>query len=402
MNSMHKLSCVTALLLVTLIQPAISVGQNSDFDKKIGENRQKADTTRAEVARQIDEREAKRKEKLEARREEVRQWTKTQFEIGEREVIDKPAMMAPRLQQWQTQRDNEVFRLLNFREKSVGGIESGKALNTLLGRIGSAALENSEARKLNPLYGVPLYGATAEMQVNNEMLRKLSWEQNLLGAKSSGAFNKDPGDVEWPQILRDERWAESRHAVEEARARVLDELKAGRGVTTDLEKALCNAIATLNSDYAQFSKQWIKNPPPVASRPEEYRRLCNGKRHIEKLINTTYQLVDATEIADVAPVEKFQEGNIEDFLAYMQRNNLQFSPATKGPSRTAYYQVFNLMVRYYLDLKAVTNAEREIDREIERIDRIEEKAIGDALASQPIINLVEPADVKVIEDLIAQ
>jgi hypothetical protein len=65
-------------------------------------------------------------------------------------------------------------------------------------------------------------------------------------------------------------------------------------------------------------------------------------------------------------------------------------------------QVFNLMVRYYLDLKAVTNAEREIDREIERIDRIEEKAIGDALASQPVINLVAPADVKVIEDLIAQ
>ena len=270
MNSMHKLSCVASLLLVAIIQPAISIGQNSNLDKKVGENRQKADTTRAEVARQIDEREAKRKEKLEARREEVRQWTKTQFEIGEREVIDKPAMMAPRLQKWRDPcRDNEVFRLLNFREKSVGGIESGKALNTLLGRIGSAALENSEARKLNPLYGVPLYGATAEMQVNNEMLRKLSWEQNLLGAKSSGAFNRDPGDVEWPQqILRDEqRWAESRHAIEEARAlRVLDELKAGRGVTTDLEKTLCNAIATLNSDYAAV-QQAVDQKSPAGGQP---------------------------------------------------------------------------------------------------------------------------------------
>ncbi len=153
-------------------------------------------------------------------------------------------------------------------------------------------------------------------------------------------------------------------------------------------------------EYAEFSKQWIKNPPPAASRPEEYRRQCNGKQHNEKLINTTYQLVDATEITDVGPAEKFAGGNIEDFLPYMQRNNLRFSPATKGPNRTAYYQVFNLMVRYYLDLKAVTNAEREIDREIERIDRIEENAIEAALAAQPVINLIGVEDIRLIQELI--
>ena len=124
----------------------------------------------------------------------------------------------------------------------------------------------------------------------------------------------------------------------------------------------------------------------MASRAESYRRLCNGQRHVEKLIAAVYQVLEASNITDVTPAEKFAEGNIEDFLAYMHRNNLRFAPPTKGTDRSAYHQVFDLMARYYLDIKAVTKAQEEIENEIARLDQIDQNAVEAALTDKADID----------------
>ncbi len=382
--------------------PAAFGTENTDYQKRVEELRQRVGATKADVAREELERLANRKEQLEVRLSEIKQWTKHQFELSERDVIDKPAVMAPLLKRWQVQRENELHRLLQARDKSAGGIESGKALNTLLEHIGSAASENSQSRKINPDYAVPLYGPTEKQQITDDMLRRLGWQDNTLGAKATGRFNQDPMDIEWPPALLDERWAESRHSIEEARGRLFGELRAGRGVPRDLDKQLRASVAQLNADYASYFREWTRNPRVSAKGAQEYHRLCNGKRHIEKLIAAIYQVTEATTIEDVTPTEKFAGGNIEDFLAYMHRNNLLFNTPTKNTDRKAYYQVFDLMVRYYLDLKAVSNAQLEIEREIQRIDRIDEDAIAAALDQDAVVvNLISKDDRNDLQKLIA-
>ena len=384
---------------IALTWASDSRAQKADFREQIRENR-KTVVTDAEVADEVLARNDKRREELRKRLADLQVWTSAQFEIGEREVIDKPKILANRLKKAEEQRENEIYRLLNFSEKSAGGIETGKALNTLLEVIGPAARDNAEARKLNPLYGVQLSAGTTGVLIDEKLWSGLGWQDNTLGAKATGKINQDPIDVEWPQILKDPRFAESRHAIEEARERLLTDLRAGKGVSSELEKAMRDAVANLNRDYAEYTKQWIKNPPPRASRPAEYQRLCYGKRHIEKLITSTYQVVEARGIEEVAPAAQFAGGNIEDFVAYMQVNNLRFSPPSKTTDRRAYYTVFNQMLRYYLDLKAVTNAEREIDEEIARLDQIDARAVATALDHRPVVNVVAPVDVKFIQDLV--
>jgi hypothetical protein len=375
------------------------LAQKADFRNQVNDNRRNG-ATDADAARDVLERNAKRKEELRQRLEDLKKWTDKQFEIGEREVIDRPKLLARRLKNLEKDRENELFRLLNFPEDSTGGIESGKALNTLVERLGPAARDNVESRKMNPLYGIPLADGTTGIVFDEKLLSHLSWQENTLGAKAGGKLNQDPIDINWPKVLQEARWAENRQAIEKARESILTGLRSGKGVSAELEEQIRDAVGQLNTDFAAYFKQWVQNPPPAAARPAEYQRLCFGKRHIEKLITSVYQVSDASSLEDVGPATKFPGGNVEELLAYFQANNLRFAPPSKPTDRSAYHTVFRQMVRYYLDLKAVANAEKEIDEEIGRLDRIDDQTVATALDHRAVVNVIDSDDEKLIRDLV--
>src|SRR5690606_21413640 len=127
---------------------------------RIQSARSAAEQDRINAALEIKKQADERARQLEARLAEVKQWTTAQFELGERNVIDKPAAMSELMQRWQKQRENEIYKLLQFPETSRGAIESGRALNSLLDGVGPAAVHDLRTRELSPAGALPLHPAT--------------------------------------------------------------------------------------------------------------------------------------------------------------------------------------------------------------------------------------------------
>jgi hypothetical protein len=104
----------------------------------------------------------------------------------------------------------------------------------------------------------------------------------------------------------------------------------------------------------------------------EYNRISQGKEHIKKLVICAGQLVELSGYQIMAQ-ELFNGGNVEDYLAYFQRNNLRFAPAAPN-HRGAYYKVFNMMVRYYLDQKAAAKLDQQLSTEIADLKSVDKDA----------------------------
>ncbi|CAL1125396.1 unnamed protein product [Cladocopium goreaui] len=352
-----------------LIAPLVtnSTSQAEDIDlTRLNERRESAEAQRIRSAEALLKENRKEIERLQKRLDETRKWTQAQFNLAERDEINKPELVSQLMQRWQNHREQEIHRLLQFPDKSAGGIESGKALNTLLKHVGAAAYQNDIARRANPDHATPLYEATASTLVDGDLLKHLSYQSKTLGAKAVGRFNDAPMDINWPAELKHERFEKHRSMIETGRDSLLNQLGSNQGITPELEAQLREAVAVLNRDFQQYRKEWIQSPPSSGeSRSHKYRDLCNAERHINKLVCTVYQVVEASGMKDVMPSEEFKPGNIEAFLAYMQRHNIEFAAPSNAIDRKAYYQVFNMMVRYYLDLAAAAKAEELLEEEID-------------------------------------
>lgn len=367
---MEYRSRVLGLLFLALLQMAGWSSRAEDIDlNRLGELLKQAESAEAQRIRSaeaLQKENRKELEKLQKRLEETRKWTQAQFNLAEREEINKPELVSQLMQRWQNQREQKIHSLLQFPDKNTGGIESGKALNTLLTHIGAAAYQNDIARRANPDHATPLYEATASTLVDDDLLRHLSYQSKTLGAKAIGRFNDAPLDINWPSELKHERFAMHRSVIETGRDLLLNQLGSNQGITPELETQLREAVAALNRDFQQHRKEWIQSPPSSGeSRSHKYRDLCNAERHVNKLVCTVYQVVEASSMNDVMPSEEFKPGNIEAFLAYMQRHNIEFAAPSNAIDRKSYYQVFNMMVRYYLDLAAASRAEELLEKEID-------------------------------------
>ena len=108
-------------------------------------------------------------------------------------------------------------------------------MNTLLERVGPAAYEHWQTRQINPEYAVKLYAPTAARKIDADLLGRLIYKEKTLGAKRSGRFNRSPIDVEWPAILRENRWAKHRQRIEDARTQALAELASSQGLSQDTD-----------------------------------------------------------------------------------------------------------------------------------------------------------------------
>lgn len=367
------------LILVLMAAPVASRVKGDDLEDRVEAKRKIAEAERIKAAEQIRKDAAERMKELEGRLAEVRQWTQAQFELGERDIIDKPQYITQTLERWQKQRGRDIYQFLQFRDESRGAIESGRALNTLLERVGAAAHQHLQTRQIDPSRALPLYEPTQIDKIDGLILRHLVWQKNTLGFKASGRFNKDPIDVQWPAILKEKTWEDHRLAVEAARKQVLVELDSNPGLSPETDEQLRDAVSSLNAAFSSYRKDWIRRSNATGGVDGfKLLRLHEGQRHIEQLIAAVYQIVEATSYQDVVQGESFTGGDIEEFLSYMYMNNLKLAPA-KANDRDAYGRVFDMMVRYYLDINAVVKLERYLEQEIGQLNQINREAIDVAL-----------------------
>src|SRR5262249_5791001 len=80
--------------------------------------------------------------------------------------------------------------------------------------------------------------------------------------------------------------------------------------------------------------------------------------HAKKLIGGAYRLCEALGPNDVL-TETFKSGTIEELMAFMHRNDLEFDPAD-GNGQAAYNRITRMMIRYYHDLEALRAAVTEL------------------------------------------
>ena len=281
------------------------------------------------------------------------------------------------MKHWQSQREREVYQLLQFPEKSGGAIETGRALNLMMERVGAAAFQNAETRKIHPYSAFPLTASTDYTRVTRELAEEITWQENVAGAKVVAQGNGGPLDLDWPAVLREERWKEQRQRFDDARKKALDEIASASGLTTESEKELREAISALNVEFHKYRQEWVASEHPNVDRALEVRRLWDGTRHIQKLVVGAYQVAELTSDKLIRR-EPFEGGTIEDYMAYFQRHNLRFAPASPA-HRSAYYKVFSMMVRYYLDEKMAVNLERQLDAELADLKQTDQAAIDAAL-----------------------
>jgi hypothetical protein len=302
-----------------------------------------------------------------------------QFELGERDIIDKPKAMAMSkvMKRWQVQRDREIYQFLQFPEKSSGAIESGRALNALMDRIGAAAFQNSEARRIKPDSVFPLSDSSGYTRVDPALAEQIIWQENVMGAKLVGQGSRGPLDMDWPAVLREDRWKEHRQLCDNAIKRAVEEIASSSGLSSKTDARLRAAIAALRTDFADYRGEWIRTQHVSVDGGLELQRIFEGTRHIMKLVMGASQLVELTSYQTIGR-EPFRSGTIEDYMAYLQRHNLRFAPAGRG-HRTAYHQVFTMMVRYYLDQKMAVKLEQQLDKELSMLKRIDKEAIDVAL-----------------------
>jgi hypothetical protein len=326
-----------------------------------------AEALRIQEAKRIERESMQRQKQLQAELDDLEQWTSSQFELGERGVIDSPAYVTEKIAQWQASRELSHFTMLQFPDKTRGEIESGRALNKLLDRVGPAAAQNRTTRHASKAsQGLPMHPTTASELVAKEMFDRLSLTHNVTGPKVVIRGDGELIDCQWPEVLREEPWEVYRTNVEKCRDKVMAELNAAQGLTPATSDELRSAVGTFNEEFKKARVEWLRAPhrdDSQKNRSFEYGRWWEGQKHLRDLVSATYCVVSARKIYDLPTRPAYEPGNVEEFLYYMQMNNLRFA-AAKPVDRVTYRRVFDMIVRYYLDMSAVVKLEEELENKL--------------------------------------
>jgi hypothetical protein len=402
---MRATTLFVALVVSTGYFTTPARGEEADISARIDELGAKAREERRQAALEIKRQEDERTRELEGRLAEVTKWTTAQFELGQRGVVDRPRIMTEMILSWERGHQREIYKLLEFADKSSGSIESGRGLNKLLMEVGPAARQNLETRRVDPASALPLHASSVSLPVTEEIFSHLTIQSKGLGTRDSRVGNGELIDIDWPPVLREDRWAAHRSAVEKARAAALDEMSRTDGISAAADRALRDAVAALNADYVEYRKHWRDDMPAYTPQiaAMEFRRIYEGTTHIRKLIGSVYYVVQGKNFARLPQREQFSGGTIEEFLSYMNRNNLEFGEPSKDTDRGAYHQVFDLMVRYYLDENAMTKLQRGLEQELDDHKKTSREAadvvLGKTLSAEAkaALNL---AEMKFVRDLV--
>ena len=131
-----------------------------------------------------------------------------------------------------------------------------------------------------------------------------SQDNTATSAKIVRQGSKGPLELEWPAVLREDRWAGHRKRVEAARDRALDQLATTTGISPEADAELRNAVTKLNTDFKAYRDGWVLNEYRNSA---DFSRICEGTRHIQKLVMSAYQLVEMTNYQEACGRNRFRE-----------------------------------------------------------------------------------------------
>ena len=348
--------CIVILVVIAVQSTLVRVhGDDSiDLDKK-----QRAILELEKRRRELAEKELELNRQEQRQREErldrARKTLTNAFELDERGLIPRPERITKTLQRLQHQRDTTKFAMLQFREKWVGAIKSGEALNVFLRECGPVAFEHSFYRRIaNPAGGDGkgekqlLDQLVLDYKLPEEVTRHILHRKGLIGSKLSGRLNQGPLNLDWPLVLRADQFKANRVEIEKLRNNVLAELKKGHPVSNVTADKLLKETEDFLKKVRKEAKKQIMASNGSSRAFQPYNEAV---KFSEVLVAGAYRFVEGFSLGDVT-FEKFEGGNIEDLLAYMHRNNLEFIRSDVN-GESAYFMLFDMLTRYYVDLYAL-------------------------------------------------
>jgi hypothetical protein len=347
-----------------------------------------------------------KRETLEARIDYARRSVLQSFDVYDRGLIPNRPSTAKRkrngkeiegsFERSKRLREQMLYRLLEFRGQSGGLIASGDALNFFLELSGPSAFAHTFYRTTKAAsnsHDDPdeafLSRITDQYLLPPEVLRHIRYQRGLSGPKLSGRLNQDPLDVNWPAILK--RSLSKRTAdIERRREEVLSQLRANRAVSPEAADGLLDAVRDLltamHEEEASLMQE-IRRHGTNSRAQGDWLRYHAAEDHVRILLAGAFRLIEARGIADVSlpPLDDKKGVTVEKLLTYMHENNLRFSPSDSN-GQTAYHSIYELMSRYYIDLRSLKLETAKNEQRVAAL-RVEEAQVKEVMLGNRLDNI---------------
>jgi hypothetical protein len=324
------------------------------------------------------------REALEHRLALARETVMQSFDVYDRGILQTSPEVRAKFHKSKVRREQMLHRLIEYRNDSAGKISNGDAENFFLELCGSSAFAGQFDRstklpnaKKDPSQGF-LSTITSEYRLRSDVIHHIIYKRGLTGPRLTGRINQEPLEIEFPEVLRGPDFSPRIAEIKKCRDAVLQELHAGKPVSSEVADALLKAVndlvvAVKEKKAALMQEVRLHGQNDVVHR--EWDRFNRVAGRLHSLLQGAYRLIEAVSIDDVAvpPLDEKNGVTIEELMAYMHTNNLYFFPADPN-GEAAYNMVFEMMSRYYIDLVMLKNAERGLaaqDEEERRLTQLE-------------------------------
>jgi hypothetical protein len=365
-----RVAAMTAWLAAALgVTPCIARDPKADFSEAIQALVRRDEQKRKDAAEELERVRAQLQVQA-ARVGTMRQWTQYNFDLERQGKIQQPQKVSKYLSRLQRQKETTEYALLQFRDQSRGAVKSGRALNFFVDECGPAALERTYCRGLSEYQSRQgqadaiehevLSGMTGNYLLDEDTIRHIRYVQGVTGRKLTGRLNEKPLDLEHlNSVLRKDEFRPQVDKIANLRERAFAELDKGQPVTPDTSFKLVSAVQSLLDDIRAAKKKQAKQGF------EAMRPYQQAERQMLAIYDGASRLIEAQKAVDVA-IPEFKSGTIGDLLAHMQRYSLHFDAADDNGD-AAYNQLYTLLTKYYLDLRALQEAVSESQLEYMRL-----------------------------------
>ncbi|MCS7470524.1 hypothetical protein NZK35_28055 [Stieleria sp. ICT_E10.1] len=241
-------------------------------------------------------------------------------------------------QKWQNSRFWD--RLKNHPELSTSRIKNGSALNFMLARLSATSL--------------PYRFDSSNSRFSDDALDQLSLDKSLLANvtlkqgpfKFSADHDVDETIHLWPYILRWDEFNDARQTFERMRGRVVNEsTELGQASVASIQGLHQSLVALTNVFHRSKSVTgWVKQH-------RRYTQFHSADRFLQELDREIVQLEKSGDIRPLHGQSGYSPesdgGNLVSLLCFMNRNGVEFAPASPG-GEFAYHNLFVLMRGLYL------------------------------------------------------
>ncbi len=381
-------SIISICLITLFTHTQLLIAFEDDFEQVVaGLEKQRREI----AARELADLRARR-ETLEERVNYAKKVVLSSFHLSEQGLVPQPSKSVKTFQRWKQLRQTTAQGLLEHRDKFVGDIANGKALNFFLQECGPAAFEQSFYRKklgdsVSPEEHQLFREITETYKLSKQTTRHIIWTQGLVGPKLTGRLNQIPLDTRWPALLRRPAFQPHTKKIERMRAQVIDELKTGQPVSAKTADQLLDAVHDL-MEQLRFTKQdemrQIKGK--TARSADDWFRCNEAEKHVKLMVAGAYRFVEGYELEDVVlePVKLDDGITVEALLAYMHEHNLAFAKADAN-GQAAYNLIFEMTVRYYVDMCALEASVKDSANQINNMKaqeyELKQVALGNRMSS---------------------